>query len=129
MIAKGLTPILNVSNFAESVAWFEKLGWTKGFQWGSPPTFGAVCSGKFEIFLCLGARAAVGKAAWRRPGTPVSARTKGSGYRSGWMMWTRSTGTASSRASRSPCRRRMSRGACARCMSAIRTAMSSGSAA
>ena len=35
MIAKALTPILNVSNFLESVAWFEKLGWTKGFQWGT----------------------------------------------------------------------------------------------
>ncbi len=22
-------------------------------QWGRPPTFGAVCSGNFEIFLCL----------------------------------------------------------------------------
>jgi catechol 2,3-dioxygenase-like lactoylglutathione lyase family enzyme len=63
VIAKGLTPILNVSNFAESVAWFEKLGWTKGFQWGSPPTFGAVCSGKFEIFLCLGAQGGRGKSA------------------------------------------------------------------
>ena len=32
MIAKAVTPTLNVSNFAESVAWCEKLGWTKGFQ-------------------------------------------------------------------------------------------------
>jgi hypothetical protein len=53
MIAKAVTPILNVSNFLESVAWFEKLGWTKGFQWGEPPTFGAVCSGNCEISLCL----------------------------------------------------------------------------
>ena len=56
MIAKAVTPILNVSSFSESVAWFEKLGWTKGFQWGEPPTFGAVCSGEFEIFLCQGAQ-------------------------------------------------------------------------
>ena len=61
MIAQGLTPILNVSNFAESVAWFEKLGWMKGFRWGSPPTFGAVCSAKFEIFLCLDAQGRRGK--------------------------------------------------------------------
>ena len=52
MIAKAVTPILNVSSFSESVAWFGKLGWTKRFQWGEPPTFGAVCSGQFEIFLC-----------------------------------------------------------------------------
>ena len=54
MIVKAVTPILNVSNFGESVAWFEKLGWTKPFHWGEPPTFGAVCSGEFEIFLCQG---------------------------------------------------------------------------
>jgi hypothetical protein len=34
MIAKAVTPILNVSSLSESVAWFENLGWTKGFQWG-----------------------------------------------------------------------------------------------
>ena len=61
MIAKAVTPILNVSNFLESVAWFEKLGWTKGFQWGKPPTFGAVCSGEFEIFLCLNGQGGRGK--------------------------------------------------------------------
>ena len=61
MIAKAVTPILNVSNFAESVAWFEKLGWTKGFQWGEPPTFGAVCSGDVEVFLCQGAQGGRGK--------------------------------------------------------------------
>ncbi|MEA2162806.1 MAG: hypothetical protein QOK37_933 [Thermoanaerobaculia bacterium] len=52
MLAHGLTPILNVSNIAESFAWFEKLGWKKGWDWGDPPTFGGVCSGKCEIFLC-----------------------------------------------------------------------------
>ena len=61
MIAKAVTPILNVSNFPESVAWFEKLGWTKGFQWGKPPTFGAVRSGEFEIFLCLDGQGGRGK--------------------------------------------------------------------
>jgi hypothetical protein len=63
MIAKGLNPILNVSNFLESVASFQELGWTKAFQWGSPPHFGAVCSGKFEIFLCQGAQDGRGKSA------------------------------------------------------------------
>lgn len=52
MNAKGLTPILNVSSFTESVAWFAKLGWTESWNWGEPPRFGGVCSGKCEIFLC-----------------------------------------------------------------------------
>ena len=52
MLAHGLTPILNVSDIAASVAWFDKLGWTQGFMWGEPPTFGAVRSGVCEIFLC-----------------------------------------------------------------------------
>ena len=52
MNVKRLTPILNVSNIVESFAWFEKLGWTKGWDWGDPPTFGGVCSGECEIFLC-----------------------------------------------------------------------------
>jgi len=61
MHAKALTPILNVSNMAESFAWFKKLGWEKQWDWGTPPTFGAVCSGKCEIFLCLGAQGGRGK--------------------------------------------------------------------
>ena len=56
MLAKRLTPILNVSDIVQSFAWFETLGWRKGWDWGTPPTFGAVCSGEFEIFLCLGAQ-------------------------------------------------------------------------
>ncbi|MES2306352.1 MAG: bleomycin resistance family protein [Gemmatimonadota bacterium] len=52
MLAHALTPILNVSNIQESFAWFEKLGWSKGWEWGEPATFGGVCSGKCEIFLC-----------------------------------------------------------------------------
>ena len=52
MIAQGLTPILNVSNIVESFAWFEKLGWSKAWDWGEPPSFGAVCSGDHQIFLC-----------------------------------------------------------------------------
>ena len=52
MLAKGLTPILNVSDIQQSFAWFGKLGWSKGWDWGTPPRFGGVCSGKCEIFLC-----------------------------------------------------------------------------
>jgi uncharacterized glyoxalase superfamily protein PhnB len=52
MNTKRVTPILNVSNIVESFAWFGKLGWQKGWDWGDPPTFGGVCSGDVEIFLC-----------------------------------------------------------------------------
>lgn len=52
MEAKRLSPILNVSDIQRSFAWFEKLGWEKGWDWGDPPTFGGVFSGKCEIFLC-----------------------------------------------------------------------------
>ncbi|HEX2163546.1 MAG TPA: bleomycin resistance family protein [Thermoanaerobaculia bacterium] len=52
MDAKGLTPILNVSDLAESFAWFERLGWRKRWEWGDPPDFGAVGAGACEIFLC-----------------------------------------------------------------------------
>jgi catechol 2,3-dioxygenase-like lactoylglutathione lyase family enzyme len=63
MLAKGLTPILNVSNIEESFAWFEKLGWKKGWDWGDPPTFGGVCSGEYEIFLCQDGQGGRGKSA------------------------------------------------------------------
>ncbi len=36
MVTEGLTPILNVSNIAESFAWFAKLGWTKGWEMRRP---------------------------------------------------------------------------------------------
>jgi len=61
MHAHRLTPILNVSNIEQSFAWFEKLGWKKGWDWGSPPTFGGVCSGDCEIFLCLNGQGGRGK--------------------------------------------------------------------
>jgi catechol 2,3-dioxygenase-like lactoylglutathione lyase family enzyme len=61
MIAKALTPILNVSDIQASFAWFEKLGWKKGWEWGDPPGFGGVCSGECEIFLCQGAQGGRGR--------------------------------------------------------------------
>lgn len=63
MLAKRLTPILNVSDIQQSFAWFEKLGWKKGWDWGSPPTFGGVCSGECEIFLCEDGQGGRGKSA------------------------------------------------------------------
>ena len=61
MHAQGLTPILNVSNIQESFAWFEKLGWARGWEWGDPPGFGGVCSGVCEIFLCQNGQGGRGK--------------------------------------------------------------------
>jgi predicted enzyme related to lactoylglutathione lyase len=64
MEAKALTPILNVSDIAATVAWFEKWGWKKLWDWGTPPTFGAVGSGKETcIFLCQGAQGGRGRGA------------------------------------------------------------------
>jgi catechol 2,3-dioxygenase-like lactoylglutathione lyase family enzyme len=61
MDAQAVTPILNVSDIIESFVWFEKLGWTQGFVWGRPPTFGSVRSGACEIFLCQGAQGGRGR--------------------------------------------------------------------
>ena len=61
MLAHRLVPILNVSNIQESFAWFEKLGWKKGWDWGEPPTFGGVCAGACEIFLCENGQGGRGK--------------------------------------------------------------------
>src|SRR5690242_1615178 len=64
MEAKGLTPILNVSDIGATFAWFEKWGWKKLWDWGTPPTFGAVGSGKEAcIFLCEGAQGGRGRGA------------------------------------------------------------------
>lgn len=65
MIAHGLNPILNVSDIRQSFAWFAKLGWEKSWDWGTPPDFGAVCSGVCTIFLCLDDQGGRGSgAAW-----------------------------------------------------------------
>lgn len=68
MLAHRVNPILNVSDIGESFAWFEKLGWKKGWDWGTPPTFGGVCSGEVEIFLCEGGQGG-------RDERPLKART------------------------------------------------------
>jgi uncharacterized glyoxalase superfamily protein PhnB len=51
----GVTPILNVKNFAASIDYYvNKLGFEKKWDWGAPPTFGCVARGKVQIFLCEG---------------------------------------------------------------------------
>ena len=61
MFAHAVNPILNVSNFQESVEWFAKIGFKKMWDWGDPPGFGAVKSGAVEIFLCQGGQGGRGK--------------------------------------------------------------------
>jgi catechol 2,3-dioxygenase-like lactoylglutathione lyase family enzyme len=67
--AVELTPILNVSDFDASVAWFEKVGFQPGFRAsaepGAPTNFGAVVWSAIEIFLCVGAQGGRGdNGAW-----------------------------------------------------------------
>lgn len=66
MKATGIDPILNVSNLADSFAWFERLGWRKLWEWGEPPDFGAVGSGKVEIFLCQNCQGGRGRGTNKR---------------------------------------------------------------
>jgi len=70
MNPRGLTPILNVSNLAESFAWFERLGWQKGWHWGDPATFGGVCAGECEIFLCENAQGGRGRSSRQQTSGP-----------------------------------------------------------
>jgi catechol 2,3-dioxygenase-like lactoylglutathione lyase family enzyme len=79
MDVRGLTPILNVSNIVESFAWFERAGWTKGWEWGDPPGFGGVCCGKTEIFLCQDGQGA--------RGGPMPHFAGDDDHGSVWMTW------------------------------------------
>ncbi|MBX2869998.1 MAG: bleomycin resistance family protein [Acidiferrobacterales bacterium] len=63
MQAKFLTPILNVSNLADSFLWFKRLGWETLWDWGEPPSFACVTSGEVSIFLCEGGQGGRGKGA------------------------------------------------------------------
>src|SRR5690242_21414166 len=79
MKVQALTPILNVSNLPESFAWFEQLGWEKLWEWGDPPTFGAIKSGKAEIFLCQNCQ-------WARGG-PMPQKPWANQEGCVWMSW------------------------------------------
>src|SRR3979411_2667526 len=79
MKIKRLTPILNVTNIGESFAWFEKLGWQKGWDWGDPPSFGGVCNGESEIFLCQGCQGSRGGPLPRHAGDDDTGGV--------WMTW------------------------------------------
>jgi hypothetical protein len=82
MPVNALTPILNVSSIPASQEWFEKLGWQRGFTWpdgDADPGFGAICSGKAEIFLCRGAQGSRGT---QMPKFPGDDETDGV-----WISW------------------------------------------
>jgi catechol 2,3-dioxygenase-like lactoylglutathione lyase family enzyme len=85
MDARGVTPILNVSDIQASFAWFEKLGWQKGWDWGDPPVFGGVRSGHCEIFLCQGCQGGRGRSQSATTFGPEGDQT---GDRGAWMsIW------------------------------------------
>lgn len=85
MRAKRLTPILNVSDMEQSFAWFEKLGWERAWDWGTPPGFGGVCSGDCEIFLCLNGQGGRGGSGFEKTFGPESDEAAEKGV---WMsIW------------------------------------------
>lgn len=85
-----VVPILNVSDIHASFAWFEKLGWSKGFEWKANPSddapgFGAVETGSCEIFLCRDGQGSRGKGANNSTFGPDDAETSDKGV---WMsIW------------------------------------------
>ncbi|MCC6675573.1 MAG: bleomycin resistance family protein [Phycisphaerales bacterium] len=74
MYVTHLTPILNVTNLAASVEWFEHLGWRKCWEWrpepAGPASFGAVGSGQCEIFLCVDGQGGRGRSELARTSGP-----------------------------------------------------------
>jgi catechol 2,3-dioxygenase-like lactoylglutathione lyase family enzyme len=79
MKVEKITPILNVSDIDASIAWFEKLGWTKCWTHGKPPSFGSVINGEVEIFLCKDAQGSRSNQLPRFPGDDDTGGT--------WMSW------------------------------------------
>ncbi len=106
MSIKAVTPILNVSDVPASLAWFEGLGWRRGFTWGDggmiagaadrnvhgPARFASVCAGSSEsgeggeggadsaqIFLCRNGQGSRGTVLPKFPGDD---QTDGV-----WMSW------------------------------------------
>lgn len=52
--AEGVVPILYVRDFAEAMNYYtSKLLFRRLWDWGDPPSFGAVALGQVEIFFCL----------------------------------------------------------------------------
>ena len=94
MKAHAVTPILNISDLAESFSWFERLGWRKLWDWGEPPTFGAVGSGNVELFDAKVDKvdAAVDLTSLRLVKKAAKQETRAAGCRSGSKTLTPFTG-------------------------------------
>lgn len=92
MKIKGVVPILNVSDVAASLAWFEQLGWTRSFTWNvggsiegaadanehGVANFAGLFAGDFQVFLCRDGQGGRG-ALPRCPGDEQNGGT--------WMSW------------------------------------------
>jgi uncharacterized glyoxalase superfamily protein PhnB len=97
MHVKHITPILNVSDVAASIRWFEALGWGRCWTYNDggmiddgadadehgPARFASVGSGEVEIFLCQDGQGGRDPAGWARPAGPEG-EDAGSGC---WMSW------------------------------------------
>lgn len=58
---EGVVPILNVKSVPAAIAHYEtKLGFSKEWDWGTPPTFGCVYRDGVRIFLCQGGQGVSG---------------------------------------------------------------------
>jgi uncharacterized glyoxalase superfamily protein PhnB len=93
MEIKGITPILNVSDVPVAIAWFEKLGWTRGFTYNEcgaienaadsnehgAAGFAGICNGNGEIFLCLDGQGS--------RGGPQPRHASGDDTGGVWMSW------------------------------------------
>ncbi|MBO6574969.1 MAG: VOC family protein [Rhodothermales bacterium] len=96
MAVDGVTPVLNVSDIAQSFAFFELFDWERSFTWnqegliGDGPEaatenehgkagFGGVRQGKTTIFLCVDCQGSKGT---RMPSCPGADDTDGV-----WMTW------------------------------------------
>ncbi|MCE9592994.1 MAG: VOC family protein [Planctomycetes bacterium] len=93
MPIESITPVLNVSDVPKSFAWFEALGWKRGFAWNSGGViagaadrnahgeahFGSICVEKATIFLCSNGQGARGTILPRFPGDDATDGV--------WMSW------------------------------------------
>lgn len=96
MSVMHVTPVLNVSHIGQCFAWFEALGWRRGFSWNSggmigygdgalaaneygDADFACIRSGEAEIFLCVGGQGSRGTIV---PSAPGDDRTDGV-----WLCW------------------------------------------
>jgi len=53
MEARALTPILNVSDIAGHVRVFEKWGWKKLWDWGTPPRLAPSDRARRRVFFFI----------------------------------------------------------------------------